>query len=184
LKIAIAASLLLAAWLACGCTLVVFGDNLDPAAPHGMGPTYAVVFSSLTMERRATIGLEVFGLRDDGVGGGRSLMLVARQGTELVAAYLSPGKYELGGIQLETRGGDALSSSFERHQRDEYAYFDVRVGACNWIGDYAIDASVMRGARVTQLTDGESYVAASGAFRERFADLARRCNLRNALIER
>ncbi|MBW2276964.1 MAG: hypothetical protein JRF63_05690, partial [Deltaproteobacteria bacterium] len=175
---------LVVAWVACGCMLVVFGDNLDPAAPHEMGPNYAVVYSKLTPERKATIGLEMFGLGDEGFAASRSLMLVARQGTEVVAAYLLPGKYELGGLQLETRGGNSLSTIFKRHQRDEYAYFGIDAGTCNWIGDYVVDASVMRGARVTQLTDESSFAAASAVFKERFADLAGRCSLRNALIER
>lgn len=184
MKIIFLLKLIVVAWGACGCMLVVFGDNLDPAAPHEMGPNYAVVFSSLTMERKATIGLEVFGLRDEGFGATRSLMLVARQGTEVVSAYLAPGEYELGGLELETRGGNALSSSFKRHQRDEYAYFDVSAGACNWIGDYVVDASVMRKARVTQLTAESSFAASSAIFKQRFADLAGRCSMRNALVER
>jgi hypothetical protein len=173
-----------ASWIGCGCTLVVFGDNLDPAVPHRMGSGYAVVFTSLTAKREASVGLELFGLGDRGAAGARQLMLVARRGTEVVAGYARPGKYEIGGLQLETRGGRYRSVAFERHRRDEYAYFGVVVGACNWIGDYAIDTGAAHGASVSQLVGERDFTATSAAFRERFADLARRCSVRSAVIER
>lgn len=183
-KLVFVAQTVVVAWIGCGCALAVFGDNLDPAASHRMGPDYGVVFANLTLDRKETVGLELFGLGEDGAGGARRLMLAARKGSEVVAGYLRPGKYELGGTQLETPGGSIRSVVFERHRRDEFAYFGVSAGACNWIGDYVVDSGSLRSAGVVQLTDEQSFAGTSAAFRERFPDLARRCSVRNAVIER
>ena len=183
-KMAVVLRVFVAAWIACGCTLTVFGDNLDPVARHQVGPGYAVVFSGLTVKREAAVGLELFTLGEETASASRRAMLVADQGAEVVAAYLRPGKFEIGGIQLKARGGDLRSASFERHRRDGYAYFRISAGACNWIGDYVVDAGSARGASVIQVVDQQSFDSTSAVFRERFADLARRCSVRNAVIER
>jgi hypothetical protein len=170
--------------IACGCTIAVFGDNLDPVAPHRMGPGTGLVFTGLTVEGEDAIGLEVFALGEQGPTAARELMIAARPSTEVVAAYLRPGKYELGGLELDPRGGGDRFVAWSRHRRDEYAYFEVLAGACNWIGDYAIDASAIHGVDVSQRIDEQAYAATSRAFRARFADLAGRCSTRVAVIER
>lgn len=182
LKSHIALSTLLVAPLVCGCALGAMGDNLDPHTPHRAGHGYAVVFTSIAIEGPETVGLEVFHLRDDGPGARREIVLVADRGTELAAAYLPPGKYEIGGIVFES--GRGRSAALPRRQRDAYAYFRITEGACNWIGDYAVDAGATGGSQVTQLVDERSFAATGRAFGERFPDLAARCNLKSALVTR
>jgi len=182
LRLLLAIEVLIVTWLACGCTVVVLGDNLDPAAPHRAGPGYSVVFTSLTVEGEGAAGLELFGLHG-AAGETRRAMLAARGRGGVVAAYLRPGKYELGGLQLET-GSGLRSFPFDRRRRDGYAYFEVTPGTCSWIGDYVAEEITGRGCRVSQLTDEQSFASTSAAFRGRFADLAGRCKVRDALIAR
>lgn len=173
---------LLLASLVCGCTLGAMGDNLDPHTPHRAGHGYAVVFTSIAIASPDAVGLELFRLRDDGPDARSQIVLVADSGSGLAAAYLPPGKYEIGGIVLEPerRGSAGLA----RRQRDAYAYFHVVEGVCNWIGDYAVDPAAVGVSRLTQLVDDQAFAATGRTFKEQFPDLAARCNLKSALVPR
>jgi hypothetical protein len=170
------------ALLAGGCALGAMGDNLDPQVPHRAGYGYAVVFTSIAIAGPGTVGLELYRLRDDEPGARREVVLVADRGSGLAAAYLPPGKYEIGGIAFdpERPGSVALA----RWQRDAYAYFSITEGVCNWIGDYAVDAAAAAGSRLTQLVDQQAFADTGREFREQFPDLAARCNLKSALVPR